>query len=343
MIDSVDDYQFVIGANADAEHPHGDLDRIKIDGGIFGYREKGGILRGEDICFLQEAVARRLALIGNYYSPDVKTEFTRKLSAAQVNGIVDALNDLGRRNNLHGNNDDFTSGLIWNNDNIEVGGMGVSCPPFPFDPNLSRVNPGDKIESPYGLFYSLLNSNLIFVSSRNVERPDYGDGEVISIQGDRPYRHINGFYSIDQSDWNATSYWEQEGYCLEMQVRSDFVQRISARRNQHSKSCLFIGVVSFVNTITNNRTGEDEINKRGYSAINLGRGVASGDEYVLANAVPALRSCIGEILQYNGLVKPTHNPPSETGRSTSGGILFNLEYIWPMYQIEDDVFYDGTL
>lgn len=86
MINNVEDYKFVRGANIDAEHPHGDLDRIIINGEIMPLRsglspttgvERKRILRGEDVAFLNEAVAGRYKASG--YSRIYSSEFSRKL------------------------------------------------------------------------------------------------------------------------------------------------------------------------------------------------------------------------------------------------------------------------
>lgn len=84
MINSVEEYEYVTGADVDEAHPHGDLDRIVIDGEIMPLRtgdtenfDKDGnaipranILRGEDVAFLMEAVLQRSGsnwLVEAYY------------------------------------------------------------------------------------------------------------------------------------------------------------------------------------------------------------------------------------------------------------------------------------
>ena len=79
MTNTADGYDYVIGANVDAGHPHGDLDRIVIDGKIMPLRTgntgntdasgnpipRANIMRGEDIAFLMEfANQRRFAATG---------------------------------------------------------------------------------------------------------------------------------------------------------------------------------------------------------------------------------------------------------------------------------------
>lgn len=69
MINSVQDYKFVTGADIDTGHPHGDLDRILINGGIMPLRDTTlnpanptnwkKCLRGEDIAFLFEGCCER--------------------------------------------------------------------------------------------------------------------------------------------------------------------------------------------------------------------------------------------------------------------------------------------
>lgn len=60
MINSVEQYRYVTGANVDDKHPHGDLDRIIIDGKIMPNRtgDDKNILRGEDVAYLMEMHAR---------------------------------------------------------------------------------------------------------------------------------------------------------------------------------------------------------------------------------------------------------------------------------------------
>lgn len=68
MVSSVKDYEYVIGEDVDSSHPHGDMDRIIINGEIMPKRtgvsdttgvERKRILRGEDICFLMEWARQR--------------------------------------------------------------------------------------------------------------------------------------------------------------------------------------------------------------------------------------------------------------------------------------------
>lgn len=83
MVNTADGYDYVVGADVDAAHPHGDLDRIIIDGEIMPLRTgntsnvdadgnaipRANILRGEDIAFLAEWVnQRRFAVTGGYYA-----------------------------------------------------------------------------------------------------------------------------------------------------------------------------------------------------------------------------------------------------------------------------------
>ena len=87
---SVDEYEFVVGANIDADHPHGDLDRIIIDGDIMPLRtgvspttgvERKRILRGEDIAFLWECIGERSSVLEMTFAhPGASIlEFSRKL------------------------------------------------------------------------------------------------------------------------------------------------------------------------------------------------------------------------------------------------------------------------
>lgn len=121
MINSAEQYEYVTGADVDEAHPHGDLDRIVIDGEVMplrtgdtGKADKDGnaiprqkILRGEDVAFLMEAVGQRnydcwwteymtwssesgervYTTVANGFF--VKNAFSRKVSAAHVKVVRD--------------------------------------------------------------------------------------------------------------------------------------------------------------------------------------------------------------------------------------------------------------
>lgn len=97
MINSASDYQFVTGRNIDAQHPHGDLDRIIINGGIMPLRSSSSsasstinwknCLRGEDIAFLQEAYCERLNAMRVSYGQSYTSDFSRIVEAARVNSV----------------------------------------------------------------------------------------------------------------------------------------------------------------------------------------------------------------------------------------------------------------
>lgn len=97
MINNVSEYQFVTGQNIDAQHPHGDLDRIIIDGGIMPLRSSSSsaastinwknCLRGEDIAFLYEAACERLRAMSVLYGPSYVGSFSREVRADIVNNI----------------------------------------------------------------------------------------------------------------------------------------------------------------------------------------------------------------------------------------------------------------
>ena len=110
MVSSVEDYEYVFGENIDDEHPHGDMDRIIINGEIMPLRtgvsettgvEKKRILRGEDVVFLMEWARQRFASVDYakagatevskdfkaYYKTDEYFLFSRRVSAAQMNKV----------------------------------------------------------------------------------------------------------------------------------------------------------------------------------------------------------------------------------------------------------------
>lgn len=115
-VKSADDYIHVYGADVDGEHPHGDLDRIIIDGQIMPLRNdppNKTPLRGEDIAFLAEAVLEREKFLNDWFE-DTRFKFSRKITAgpayaATPLGVVQAfLTDLG----IHEDGYEPT-GLIW--------------------------------------------------------------------------------------------------------------------------------------------------------------------------------------------------------------------------------------
>lgn len=105
MINSVGQYEYVIGADVDEAHPHGDLDRIVIDGEVMplrtgdtGKTDKDGnaisrqkILRGEDIAFLLEAFYQRYycnwcaEVVGWSWETSTATGTTEKKFMTQAN------------------------------------------------------------------------------------------------------------------------------------------------------------------------------------------------------------------------------------------------------------------
>lgn len=93
MITDVSEYLFVTGENIDADHPHGDLDRIIIDGDIMPLRtgttltgiSRKNLLRGEDPAFLLEAACERRAATG---TSELPTTFTRKVDGSNLRGAL---------------------------------------------------------------------------------------------------------------------------------------------------------------------------------------------------------------------------------------------------------------
>lgn len=60
MISTASDFYRVTGADVDADHPHGDLDRIDLDWWAwFSRRGVGSAVRGDDIAFLMDFAMRR--------------------------------------------------------------------------------------------------------------------------------------------------------------------------------------------------------------------------------------------------------------------------------------------
>lgn len=87
MVSTAGGYDYVTGADADGEHPHGDLDRIVVDGGIMPLRTGSvsngsgvplaNVLRGEDIAFLIEWANQRIFAVtgGSYVSGSSYADF----------------------------------------------------------------------------------------------------------------------------------------------------------------------------------------------------------------------------------------------------------------------------
>lgn len=89
MITSVNDYKLVYGANVDALHPHGDLDRIGISGSV--HPRSGGRLRGEPIAFMWECLLGRAELNNGGGQTH---EFKLSMAAADLRGAVTQFNRL---------------------------------------------------------------------------------------------------------------------------------------------------------------------------------------------------------------------------------------------------------
>lgn len=87
MIDNVEDYKLVTGAEVNEFCPHGDLDRIKIEGKTSYDEDQPNPLRGENITFLFECFLARLAVGGGAFY-NFTHEFTRKLSLAQWRNLL---------------------------------------------------------------------------------------------------------------------------------------------------------------------------------------------------------------------------------------------------------------
>ena len=93
MITDVSEYLFVTGENIDADHPHGDLDRIIIDGDIMPLRtgttsngvSRKNLLRGEDPAFLYEAACERETAADVSMVPAI---FTRKVDGFNLRSAL---------------------------------------------------------------------------------------------------------------------------------------------------------------------------------------------------------------------------------------------------------------
>jgi len=86
MFDAATDFHFVTGANIDADHPHGDLDRIRLNGiNLMPNRSATrDPLYGKDIAFLLEAGWER-QILADPNTPNLPPVFARKILPAQLN------------------------------------------------------------------------------------------------------------------------------------------------------------------------------------------------------------------------------------------------------------------
>lgn len=99
MITDVNEYLFVTGKNIDADHPHGDLDRIIIDGDVMPLRtgttstgmSRKNILRGEDPAFLLEATCERETAADVSMVPAI---FTRKVDGFNLRSALGRLKNV---------------------------------------------------------------------------------------------------------------------------------------------------------------------------------------------------------------------------------------------------------
>ena len=91
---SAEDFDYVIGDNVDEEHPHGDLDRIIIDGRTMLKRDEDyASVRGEDIAVLAESYAARHAYLDTGII-ERSSKFRLVPSLALVNRLIDSHNRL---------------------------------------------------------------------------------------------------------------------------------------------------------------------------------------------------------------------------------------------------------
>lgn len=112
MINNVSEYQFVTGQNIDAQHPHGDLDRIIIDGGIMPLRSSSpsaastinwkNCLRGEDIAFLMEACCERMNAMSIILDDSHSRVFGSTVSRYQVDNIATDVREIFYTSGGHG-------------------------------------------------------------------------------------------------------------------------------------------------------------------------------------------------------------------------------------------------
>lgn len=112
MINNVGDYQFVTGMDIDAQHPHGDLDRIIINGGIMPLRSSSpsaastinwkNCLRGEDIAFLMEACDERMNAMSIIQDDSHSSDFCRMVEAVAVNNIASSIREIFYTSGGHG-------------------------------------------------------------------------------------------------------------------------------------------------------------------------------------------------------------------------------------------------
>lgn len=99
MITDVSEYLFLTGENIDADHPHGDLDRIIIDGDIMPLRtgttatgvSRKNLLRGEDPAYLYEAACERETAADVSMVPAI---FTRKVDGFNLRSALGRLKNV---------------------------------------------------------------------------------------------------------------------------------------------------------------------------------------------------------------------------------------------------------
>lgn len=157
MINNVSEYQFVTGQNIDAQHPHGDLDRIIIDGGIMPLRSSSAsaastinwknCLRGEDIAFLMEAYCERMNAMRYSYNNigEITSQFSRIVGSTAVNDTGYCIR-LTFKESGNGNYD-----TIWMKNGI------YPTSPAVFEPSLdiSLTNISAFLEAYQGYYYTL--------------------------------------------------------------------------------------------------------------------------------------------------------------------------------------------
>lgn len=88
MIHQADEFVFITGEAIDADHPHGDLDRIDLTENVLPERMEPFGIYGIDVAIMLEGVYERDAAPSNQNEPSMpptaNRKFTRKLSHSQV-------------------------------------------------------------------------------------------------------------------------------------------------------------------------------------------------------------------------------------------------------------------
>lgn len=368
MISSVDDYRFVIGEDVDAAHPHGDLDRVIIDGDIMPLRTgnteridadgnpipRKNILRGEDVAFIREAATERLALaeLKKSESGIERKQFSMKIGSSQILDSVSDLREAVRVGRFYSGDIDFWGG----DDIIQYGSPGVI---YPFNGSEMTGDHKDFLPawkrsvsvSPSNFGYSFSRSKIedIFKDLKemkyNLVRLESwprisGGEETMSSSGDTshaddPFLLDGELYCYYARDYNNSSSWKTEGYSMEKRRTASL--SVLTRFNGipiFSDNVSAVAALDVSSYMHDNLREATESFKSGRIYVGLGKcSVATDIAYIDIGRY--LYDTISPILNKFSLTKYDYVRPNDHNESKIFSNTISLSAVYYVFRIRD--------